>query len=300
MNVFITGAAGYIGGSVAATLAKAGHNITGLVRSEARARQVEPFGIEPVIGELADSEVLARAAGDADAVINIANSDNREVVDLFLDTLRGTGKTFVQSSGTSIVADLADGERPGKVYEESTQVDPLPLRAGRVALNNAVLAAANDQLRTMVICPSLIYGIGLGASPDSMQVPWMIELARKHGIGRHIGPGENIWSNVHINDLVDLYVRALNKAPGGAFYYAENGENSMRELAEGISRMLGFGGRTQNMSVEDAIAEWGEGGARYTMGSNSRVRAVRSRAELGWSPSAPSLMDEVERGCYRE
>lgn len=300
MKVFITGVAGYIGGSVATTLIKAGHTVSGLVRSEARARQVEPFGIEPVIAELADSAVLEQAAGEADAVINIANSDNQEVVDLFLNALRGTGKTFIQSSGTSIVADLADGERPGKIYEETTPVDPLPLRAGRVALNDAVIAASNAQLRTMVICPSLIYGIGLGASADSIQVPWMVALARKHGVGRHIGAGENIWSNVHINDLVGLYLRALDKAPGGAFYYAENGENSMRELAEAISRMLGYGGRTQNMSVEDAVAEWGEGGARYTMGSNSRVRAVRARQELGWSPSSSSLLEEVERGCYRD
>jgi len=300
MKVFITGVAGYIGGSVATTLMKAGHTVSGLVRSEARARQVEPFGIEPVIGDLADSAVLEQAAGEADAVINIANSDNQEVVDLFLNALGGTGKTFIQSSGTSIVADLADGERPGKIYEETTLVEPLPLRAGRVALNDAVIAASNAQLRTMVICPSLIYGIGLGASADSIQVPWMIALARKHGVGRHIGSGENVWSNVHINDLVGLYLRALDKAPGGAFYYAENGENSMRELAEAISRMLGYGGRTQNMSVEDAVAEWGEGGARYTMGSNSRVRAVRARQELGWSPSAPSLLQEVERGCYRD
>ncbi len=300
MKVFITGAAGYIGGSVATTLINAGHEVVGLVRSESRAGQVERFGIEPVIGDLADSAVLEQAAGEADAVINIANSDNQEVVELFLSALRGTGKTFIQSSGTSIVADLADGERPGKIYEETTPLEPLPLRAGRVALNDAVIAASNAQLRTMVICPSLIYGIGLGASADSMQVPWMIALARKHGVGRHIGRGENIWSNVHINDLVGLYLRALEKAPGGAFYYAENGENSMRELAEAISRMLGYGGRTQSMSVEDAVAEWGEGGARYTMGSNSRVRAVRARQELGWSPSSPSLLEEVESGCYRD
>ena len=299
VNVFITGAAGYIGGSVAVTLIKAGHKVAGLVRTESRAREVEPFGIEPVIGDLADAVALERAASTADAVINIANSDNREVVDLFLDAMHGSGKTFIQSSGTSIVADLADGEHPGKIYDETTPVDPLPLRAGRVALNDAVLAASGEGLRTVVICPSLIYGVGLGASADSIQVPWMIELAKKHRVGRHIGPGENIWSNIHINDLVDLYLRALNSAPGGAFYYAENGENSMRELAEAVSRMLGYGGRTQSMSIDEAVVEWGEGGARYTMGSNSRVRAVRAREELGWSPSAPSLLDEVERGCYR-
>ncbi len=299
MKVFITGVAGFIGGSVAVTLIKAGHEVAGLVRSETRARDVEPLGIEPVIGDLADSAVLTHAAQGAEAVINIANSDDRKVVDVFLDAMRGTGKTYIQSSGTSIVADLADGAHPGKIYDEATPVAPLPLRAGRVALNDAVLAASDDGLRTTVICPSLIYGVGLGATRNSMQVPWMIELAKKHGVGRHIGAGENIWSNVHINDLVDLYLRALQDAPGGAFYYAENGENSMRELAEAISRMLGYGGRTESMSVEEAVAEWGEGGARYTMGSNSRVRAVRAREELGWSPSALPLLDEVEHGGYK-
>ena len=300
MKILITGAAGYIGGSVAVTLIKAGHKVAGLVRNEGRARDVESFGIEPVIGDLADAAVLERAARDADAVINAANSDNREVVDVFLGALRGSGKTFIQSSGTSIVADLADGQHPGKIYDENTPVDPLPLRAVRVALNDAVLAASGAGLRTMVICPPLIYGVGLGASADSIQVPWMIDLAKKHGVGRHIGAGANIWSNVHISDLVNLYLRALENGPAGAFYYAENGENSMRALAEAISRMLGYGGRTEKMSVDDAIAEWGEGGARYTMGSNSRVRAVRAREELGWSPSATSLLDEIEHGCYRK
>ncbi|NIO41796.1 MAG: NAD-dependent epimerase/dehydratase family protein [Burkholderiales bacterium] len=299
MKVFITGVAGFIGGSVAVSLIKAGHDVSGLVRSEARARDVEPFGIKAVIGDLSDLTTLEKAANGADAVINIADSDNREVADVFLSAMRATGKTYIQSSGTSIVADLADGAHSGEIYEETTPIEPLPLRAARVALNDAVLAASDNGLRTMVICPSLIYGVGLGASKDSMQVPWMITLAKKHGVGRHIGAGKNIWSNVHINDLVDLYLRVLGNAPGGAFYYAENGENSMRELAEAISRMLGYGGRTEEMSVEDAVAEWGEGGARYTMGSNSRVRAVRARKELAWSPSALPLLEEVEHGCYK-
>lgn len=84
----------------------------------------------------------------------------------------------------------------------------------------------------------------------------------------------------------------------GAFYFAENGENSMREACEAISRMLGFGGRTQSMTVEESAAEWGEGPANDTMGSNSRVRAKRARAELGWAPQERSLIEEIENGCY--
>jgi hypothetical protein len=54
------------------------------------------------------------------------------------------------------------------------------------------------------------------------------------------------------------------------------------------------------MTVEDAASEWGEGPANDTMGSNSRVRAKRARAELGWTPAERPLIAEIENGCYAE
>ncbi|MBL8534924.1 MAG: NAD-dependent epimerase/dehydratase family protein [Betaproteobacteria bacterium] len=294
MNVFITGASGYIGGSIAARLIELGHEVLGLVRTEQRAREIAAPGLEPVVGDLSDSSVLVHAVRRADAVINAANSDHRPSVDAMLDTMRGSGKTFIQSSGTSIVADLADGEHAGPVHDETTPVHPLPLRAGRVALNDSVLAASGHGIRGIVVCPSLIYGEGHGLHRDSIQIPWLMDLARKHKAGRHVGPGRNVWSNVHIDDLVDMYVAVLQHAPTGALYYAENGENSMLEAAAAVSRALGFGGITQAMTVDEAVAVWGEGPARYTMGSNSRVRAVRARRELGWLPVRPSLLQYIE------
>ena len=153
-------------------------------------------------------------------------------------------------------------------------------------------------MRAAIVCPSLIYGIGRGAKADSAQVPWLIRTAKKHGVPKHYGPGENVWSNVHIDDLVDLYARALRDAPAGAFYFAENGENTMREVCAAIGQALGLGGTTRAMSLAEAAAEWGDGPAQDTMGSNSRVRAVRARKELGWAPRARSLLDEIAHGCY--
>ncbi len=298
MKIFVTGATGYIGGSVADGLISAGHEVLGLVRSEARASEARACGIEPLIGTLDDAALLSQAAGEADAVVNAANADHRGAAEALLAALAGSGKLFLHTSGSSIVGNRAGGEASDEVFDETMPLKPSPARAARVALDRDILAAADNGVRAVIICPSLIYGLGRGAGLHSAQVPWLIELARKLGVAKHIGSGGNIWSNVHIEDLVSLYLLAFERAPAGAFYYAERGENSMREVCQAISRMLGFGGDIKSMTIEEAAAEWGEGPANDTMGSNSRVRAERARQELKWMAKAPSLIDEIERGCY--
>jgi len=300
MKVFCTGASGYIGGSVAAHLAAAGHQVTGLVRSPEKADAVRSFGIEPAMGTLDDAEILSRAAQAADVVVNAASADHRRAVVALLDALAGSGKPFIHTSGSSIVGTRARGERSDAVVDEDAPITPTPARAARVALNDFILSYRDKGCRPVIICPSLIYGIGHGAGRDSVQVPLLIRLAKKRGNAAHAGPGENIWSNVHIDDLVTLYALAIEKAPAGAFFFAENGESSMREVCEAINRMLGFAGPPVAMSMQEAAAEWGEGTTEDTMASNSRVRAKRARRELGWQPKAQSLMEEIEHGCYRE
>jgi len=293
MRIFVTGASGYIGGSVAAALRGAGHRIVGLYRSPQKAQQAQALGIEAASGALEDGALLARLARDADAVIHAADADHRAAVESILDALAGSGKPFIHTSGSSIVGDQAWGEASGKIYDDETPFTPGPGRAARVAVNQRVLAAARDEVRAAVVSPSLIYGPGRGAHRESIQVPRLAALARKSGIARHVGRGENLWSNVHIDDLVDLYLRVLEKAPAGASYYAANGECSMRRLCEAISRALGWDGRTQGMSKDEAIAEFGAGPAAYTYGSNSRVRATRARRELGWAPRHDALLETI-------
>jgi len=300
MKIFITGASGYIGGSVAAALMAAGHQVSGLARSNDATAALAKLGMTPVRGTLDDAEVLAKAAHDSDGTINAANAGHRAAAEAILKGLVDTGKTFLRTDGSSIVGTRARGELVEKEFDEDTPFIPTPQRAPRVEIDKLVRRAAGNGVRSVVIAPSLIYGLGRGLNSHSIQVPWLIQVAKKFGIAKHIGPGENRWANVHIDDLTALYVLAIEKAPAGAFYYAENGENSMREVCEAISRMLGQGGRTQSMTVEEAATEWGEGPANDTMGSNSRVRAKRARAELKWRPKARSLIEEIERGCYSQ
>jgi nucleoside-diphosphate-sugar epimerase len=197
--------------------------------------------------------------------------------------LAGTGKTFIQTSGSSIVGDKAAGEPSDKIYDETTPVHPLPEKAPRVAINEAVLAAAGRGVRAIVLCPSLIYGKGSGVHADSVQIPRLIALAKASGIARHVGRGENIWSNVQIDDLAELYLLALDKAAPGSFFYAENGEASMKAVAQAISRMLGMGGRPEAWPLDEAAKAWGRESAEFTFASNSRCGR---RRRAGCSPGS--------------
>ena len=203
MKIFITGASGYIGGSVAALLASKGHQVRGLVRSPAKAEGVREKGIEPVIGTLDDAALLITEAKAADAVINAADSDHLGAVEALLAGLAGSGKPFIHTSGTSLVGDEAMGEPSDAIFTQHTPVKPEPDKEHRVALNKLIMDAAPG-VRTIVLCNSLIYGRTLGAPAQSVQIPPLVAQAKESGVARYIGRGLNIWSNVHIADMADL------------------------------------------------------------------------------------------------
>lgn len=291
MNVFVTGAAGYIGGSVAARLQERGHRITALVRRPEAARALSARGFTIVQGSLDDRGLVAEAARAADAIVNAADSDHRGVVETILEA--APGKRFLHTSGSSIVADDARGGPSDAVYDEETPNTPVPEKAARVAIDDLVRKGGG-----IVVCPTMIYGRGPGLTPHSDQVPKLIREAKRAGVGRRIGAGQNVWSHVHVDDLVDLYERVFDRAPGGAFYFAENGEASLDAIARAVGRTFGLGDRAEEWPLAEAIAALGDGTARFGLASNSRVRAVRARRELGWAPSGRGLLDEIAQGSY--
>jgi nucleoside-diphosphate-sugar epimerase len=298
MNVFITGAAGFIGGSIATGLVNKGHQVTGLVRNAEQAAELKALGIEPVIGTLDDEALLIEQARKADGVINAASSDHRGAVEALLSGLRGTNKPFLHTSGSSIVGDASGGEGSDNIYYEGQLPTATPDKAARVAIDDLVLAAANDGVRSAVLCNSLIYGHSLGVRRDSVQLPRLIKQARKSGVVRHVGTGGNIWSNVHINDVVELYALALENTPAGTFYFVESGEASFRDMSNAIAETLGLG-PAQDWPLKDAEAEWGYEMANYGLGSNSRVRGTHARELLGWVPETTSVLDWIKRDCIK-
>jgi nucleoside-diphosphate-sugar epimerase len=285
MRIFLTGANGFIGGAVATALIAAGHRVRGLVRDSAKADVVARHGIEPVLGSLDDVTLLRAEAHAADAVVNAASSDHRGAVEALLAGLAGSGKPFIHSSGSSIVADLAMGEPSDRIFDEAAPLEPLPDKAARVAIDRLVLAASG--IRAVVLCNTMIYGHAMGPPAQSVQIPALVRQATASGVARYIGRGLNRWSNVHIADVAALYVLALAKAPAGTFMYVESGEETLGEIVRAIAARLGLGA-AQSWSAEEAIAAWGRNAAVFSLGSNSRVRG-RIAADLGWSPTRRSV-----------
>ncbi|MCP3170108.1 NAD-dependent epimerase/dehydratase family protein [Myxococcus qinghaiensis] len=287
MNLFITGATGFIGGSLALDLKARGHSIRGLVRDDAKGKKLAALGIEPVRGDLDDTALLTAEARRADGVINAASSDHDQAILALIEGVRGSGKPLIHTSGSSVIGDDVKGNALSPhVFDEETPFIVEPEKQARHALDNRVLAA--EGARGIVLCNTMIYGTGKGLSRDSVQIPPLVAQARKSGVVRIVGKGINRWSNVHLDDVTTLYALALERAPAGAFYFVENGEASYAEIGEAIAARLKLG-PVQSWSVEEASREWGEGHARYSFGSNSRVRGKRARRELGWAPRHDSV-----------
>ncbi|MCX2886937.1 MULTISPECIES: NAD-dependent epimerase/dehydratase family protein [Pseudomonas] len=290
MKIFITGASGYIGGSVAKYLVDAGHEVTGLIRDPAKREALQALGITPVLGTLDDTYILTQQAQAADAVVHTADSDHRASVETFINALRGSGKPFIHTSGSSVVGDDARGayEREA-IFTDETPFEPMDIRRDRVAINQRVRNAGVELgIRAIVFCPTMIYGDALGLPTASDQLPKLLAKSRQFSAGAYMGAGVHRWSNVHIEDLAELYRLALEKAPSASLFFAENGEASFIEIATSISHALGFEGRIESWPADEAIAELGDW-ARFAIGSNSRVRAVNARQLLGWLPKRETI-----------
>jgi nucleoside-diphosphate-sugar epimerase len=290
MKVFLTGATGYIGSAVAARLREAGHQVTGLARSDVAATKLQRAGIQPLRGDFADPRSIGAAAAAADGVISMATTYDPTVdgpaVDAILQALAGSSKPFLYTSGI-----WAHGDTAGKVVDESSPPRPALLVAWRQAVEDRVLQAAQRGVRTVVIRPAIVYGRG-GGIPAGF-----VESARQHGAAQYVGSGENRWPFVHLEDLADLYLLALEKAPPGTLLLGVHGPSyPVRQVAEAASRAAGAGGKTTAWPLEQARHKMGAYADALVL--DQQASGKRAERLLGWRPHRPSVLEDVERGSY--
>lgn len=306
-TVLVTGATGYVGSAVAAALAAAGYRVCGLARSEGSAKKLEERGYTPYPGDMGRAGTVSRTILDsgAGAVVHAATTGDsgaeeadRTAVEEALDSLRGSGGTFVYTSGGWVM-----GETPGYLgdppADEESPVDPAPSLRWRPAVERRVLEAASTHgVRTLVLRPALVYGNGGGVVAE------LVESARNRGAPRYVvddEPGSDpLWTLVHTSDLGDLYVRALERSEvaGGTLLIAAGTDPvPVREIAAGASGIHGSGEPPEPLPLSEARAELGD--YADSLALSQRLSGERARITLGWEPSGPTVFEELASGFSR-
>ncbi|MEV7871622.1 SDR family oxidoreductase [Streptomyces sp. NPDC088124] len=305
MRVFVTGASGWIGSAVVPELIGAGHQVVGLARSDASAAALAEAGAEVRRGTLDDLDTLRGAAAESDGVIHLAFKHDiafsggfeeaadadRRAIDTFGDALAGSGRPFLIASGTlglapGQVATERDGQASGPAVVHTTG-EP----AKRLANAHATAALAERGVRSSVVrLAPTVHGDG-----DPGFLATVVATAREKGVSGYIGDGANRWPAVHRSDAAHLFRLALEGAPAGSTLHAVADEGvPIRTVAEVIGRHLGL--PVASVSPDDAPGHftW----LASVLAMDNPVSSAYTRELLGWRPTGPGLVDDLDKGHY--
>ncbi|WP_406262834.1 SDR family oxidoreductase [Actinacidiphila glaucinigra] len=299
MRVFVTGATGHIGTAVVAELLGAGHEVVGLARSDRSAAALEAAGAGVRHGSLEDPEGLRRAAAAADGVIHLAFghdfsdyagalATDLRAVEAMGEALEGTGRPFVITSGTLMLALAA----PGRVGTEDDAIAPSSPPVPRGEAENAAVALAGRGVRSSVVrlAPSVH-----GPSDLHGFVPRLIGFARDKGVSAYVEDGATRWPAVHTLDAARLFRLALEAAPAGSRLHGAADEGvPFREIAEAIGRGLDV--PAKSVPREAAQEHFGFLSGFVTL--DNPTSSTRTRELLGWHPERPALLPDLAAGHY--
>ena len=287
-HVFVIGATGFVGGSLARHFVSRGWDVTGLARTEASSAGLREPGIVALPGDLDDrlDDTLA-AAAEADVVVyaaQVAPDREPELARRLVATLTGTDRTLVFLSGTGVFMQRTGGAWSPDVVAEDDAFTPEPLALPRVEAETIVRGAAPG-LRTIVIRPPTIWGDG-----DDGPVAQTYRSVGRTGSACYVGEGLAANSNVSAVDLGELLELAIRKGKAGALYHGVGGEIPFRWIAEAVARDLGVG--TRSLTMQEATEVFGPFGV-LIMSASSRSRDPRTRAELGWRPTRTDMLSQI-------
>ncbi len=294
MRVFVTGATGFIGSATVQELIKAGHQVVGLARSEAGSQSLIAAGAEAHRGDVEDLDSLRRGAAESDGVIHCAFIHDfsrfeeicqidKVAIETMGSVLAGSDRPFVITSGT------ATAMTPGRpTTEDDSPNSPIP----RVASEAAAEAVAAQGVRVSVMRLPQVhdpYKQGL--------VTYLIATAREKGVSAYVGDGLNRWPAVHRLDCAQLYRLALEKGAARARYNAVAEEGvPLRQIAESIGRGLHL--PVVSKSPEEAAEHFGW--LNMFAAADVPASSALTRQRLGWRPTGPSLIADLDQARYVE
>ena len=264
MRIFVTGASGWIGSALVPELIGAGHHVLALARSDASAEVVAARGAEVRRGDLNDIDVLRSGALDSDGVIHLA----------FVVPSVSEGATLVRPG------------RPATEHDELVAAGPL---AARITNMRNALATSDRGIRScLVMLPRSVHGEG----ERHGFIPQLITLARTTGVSGYIADGSSRWPAVHVQDAAHLYRLAVERAPAGAVLNAVGDEGvPVRAIAEAIGRHL-------DLPARSVPAEQFGGMLGHILGTDMPASSAITQELMGWTPTHPGLIEDIEQGHY--
>lgn len=303
MRVFVTEAASFIGLAIVQELLEHGHQVLGLARSDASIEAVTHAGAEPHEGDLKDSESLKRGAKAADGVIHLvfplshttdmwtAQKVDFAAVAVLGEILAGTGKPLVIASSTldsplgEIATEEIEPQRRNQWYKQGAQSADMVY----------ALSKQQQQVRGSVIrLPPIVHGAG-----DAGLIPQLIKwYCDPQGCVIQTAEGSGRLPAVHRDDVAVLFRLALEKGTPGATYnaVAEQGV-SQKEINALIVKHTWLP-LVEIGSINDVVASCGAVGQLLNI-SNPTL-SERTRKELGWEPTQPGLLADMETNYFSE
>jgi nucleoside-diphosphate-sugar epimerase len=292
MKVALTGATGFIGSHILTELQVHGHDVIALVRDDAQADAVAARGATPTVVDLHDRPAVVSLLADAGGAIHTASPGDATsadldtaIVDAAVDAFAGTGKPYLHISGVWIYGD-------NTAVSEESPLNPPAQVAWKEPIERRVLDAPD--MRGVVIVSSLAYGDGGGG------IPGLLLGSPRDEAGNLImlGTGQQHWTAVHVADVADFFRRVLEDDSARGRYVVGDGLNpTVAELTEAAAVAAGAPGAVPG-SDDEARARLGDSFAEVLLLDQGTV-AAKARAELGWSPSHPGLVEEFRHGSYR-
>jgi nucleoside-diphosphate-sugar epimerase len=305
MRIFVTGASGWIGSAVVPELLGAGHQVVGLARSDASAAALTAAGAEVHRGTLDDLDNLRGAVATSDGVIHLAFKHDlafsgdfqgaadadRRAVEAFGEELAGSDRPFVLASGLL-------GLTPGHV---ATEQDGHGSHAAVAAVGGGpqarwetaefTLSLAAQGVRSSIVrLPPTNHGDG-----DNGFMATLVGIAREKDVSGYIGDGTNRWPAVHRLDSARVFRLGLEQAPAASTLHAVADEGvPIHDIAEVIGRHLGV--PVVSIAAEDAGEHFSWLGG--FIGLDAPASGALTRELLGWQPTQPGLIEDLDQGHY--
>ena len=293
MEVFLTGATGFIGSQVAQAFRRAGYRVLGLTRSQEKARELAAREIEPVLGDLAEPASYLPAARRASLLVHCAAESSRDAVARdrqAIETLLAAAREaraprhLIYTSGVWVLGSTGD-----RVATDDSPLAPFGFVAWRQTHEELVLAADSEELHTDILRPGCVFG-----RSGSLTGYWFESAAK--GEVEIVGDGRNHWSMIHVDDLARAYVLLARQPRHGLALNLNDGtQATVGEMAAAVANVAGVPGRVRSLTAEEARSRFGR--IAEGLSADQRVSAERARRILGWAPRHAPFADDADL-CY--